>query len=178
MKPAVIGNIFSFPRLAERPLDRMNARILLLASFLALGGCAVRNLPGTEIEDTDDTRAILQVMETYRQAVEARDADRILSVVAESFKDDQGTAPLDDDLDYQGLREQLPKNLARLDDVRLELTVKNIEVDDRTKTAQAVYTYTTSFRMPGLNPKPQSDSEIKQMTFKQVAGVWKITSGI
>ena len=148
---------------------------LICCSALA---CTPKRIPGTEIDDTDDTRAILNVMEKYRSAVEARDAQGIISLVADTFKEDMGTPSPEDDLDYNGLRQKLPSSLNKLDDVKLDVTVRKVEVNRPANIARAIFTYTTSFKMPGLTAKSQSDSEIKEMWFKHVGNDWKISSGI
>jgi hypothetical protein len=156
-----------------------NFRALFAAAALLLvAACTPRRIPGTDIDDTDDTRAILKVMEQYRSAVEARDAGKVLSLISQEFKDDLGTSTPADDLDYPQLREKLPVSMAKLDDVRLDVTVRKVTVNPADSTASAIFTYTTSFRMPGLSNKPQSDSEIKEMWFKKVGADWKIVSGI
>jgi hypothetical protein len=50
-------------------------RGLLVSFALAMGlsGCVPRLIPGTSIEDTPDTRAILRVMERFRASLENRD---------------------------------------------------------------------------------------------------------
>jgi hypothetical protein len=160
----------------------MNVRQLLVVScaLTLVSACAPRRIPGTEIDDTDDTRAILGVMEKYRTAVERKDAQQIITLVSDSFKDDLGTPAPDDDLDFARLRERLPGILSQVDDPHLEMTVRKIEIipADKTLNARAVFTYTTSFRMPGLSSKRQSDSEIKEMWFARVGEDWKIVSGI
>jgi hypothetical protein len=154
-------------------------RILTVVATLALAGCAHQKIAGTEIDDTDDTRAILNVIETYRQAVEKRDAQTIVALAHESFRDDGGSANPDDDLTYQDLGSKLPVRMSRLDDIRLEVSVRKIEFDEEASIARATYTYTTSFKLPNLTPKAQSEGEIKQMTFKRAdKKAWKITSGI
>jgi hypothetical protein len=153
---------------------------ILSLSLALAAGCAPRRIPGTEIDDTDDTRAILDVMEKYRSAVEAKDTSGLLSLVSESFKDDFGTPNPEDDKDYKKLRAWLPDFFARVDNPHVDLTVRKIEIipADKTLTARAVFTYNSSFKLPGLTSKPQSDSEIKEMWFARVGDAWKITSGI
>ena len=148
------------------------------AVILLVQACAARQIPGTTIEDTRETRSILAVMETFRTAVEGRDTDRLLSLVSPSFRDNSGTATPDDDLDYAQLKDALPKNFEKLSDVRLEMTVRKIEFLPAEKAARAVYTYNSSFRMPGLTARPHRDSEIKEMYFVKESGTWKIVSGI
>lgn len=146
-----------------------------------LAGCSTKKIPGTEIDDTDDTRVILSVMEQYRKAVETRNAQTILDLADETFRDDGGSAAPEDDLDYKQLFTVLPARLSKMDDIKVEIAVRKIEVDRELGTALATYTYNTSFKLPGLNSKPQSESDIKQMSFNladRSKRLWKITSGI
>ena len=53
----------------------MNARkIACLALAVGVVGCAPKKIPGTDINDNDDTRAILDLIEAYRRAYEKEDA--------------------------------------------------------------------------------------------------------
>ena len=153
----------------------------LLALTFCLAGCAVRKIPNTEIDDNDDTRAIIDVIEQYRRAVLTKNAQTIVDLADEEFLDDGGSASPDDDLEYKTLFTVLPARLKNFDDIKLEIAVRKIEIDKDGLVARATYTYSTSWKMPALNPKTQSDSEIKQMTFKladKAKRQWKITSGI
>src|SRR5215813_13640815 len=105
----------------------MRTRLAISMLALALGACPAKRIPGTDIEDTDDTRAILRLMERYRVAVEARDAEGVLKLCSESFRDDQGSPKAEDRLDYEALKKKLPENFARLDEVKLDLNVRKIE---------------------------------------------------
>lgn len=151
-------------------------RSLLIAGLCLLTACAARQIPGTQIQDTSDTRAILQVMERYRSALEARDARAIQSLVSRSFKDDAGTDTPEDDLTYANLPAQLATRLERVTDVKLELNVRKVDIAG--KEASAIYYWNASFRMPKLDGRPQSESELEQMLFEKIDGDWKILSGI
>ncbi len=155
-----------------------NHRLPVGLFALSVAACTPKLIPGTNIHDTDDTRAILDVMDRYRRAVESRDINQLMPLLADSFHDDMGTSTPDDDLDYARLRAEQPQRFARLSDVRVDMTVRKVEIDDEQQVARAVYTYTTSFKMPGLSDRPVTDSEIKEMRFKRVGDQWKITSGI
>ena len=84
-------------------------RALLFIPLLLTAACASKRIPGTELEDTDDTRAILAVMERYRSALEAKDAKAIQGLVSEAFREDGGTETPDDDLTYANLGEHLDR---------------------------------------------------------------------
>lgn len=156
----------------------MNARLPLTIALLLLlsAACAARRIPGTDLDDTADTRAILQVLEAYRAALEARDADGIIRLVSESFMDDAGTLSPADDLDYAALRQKLPERLAKLQDVEVQISVRKLTIER--DAASVIYYYNTRFRIPGLTSKPMNEGDLKQMWLKRVGGDWKIVSGI
>jgi hypothetical protein len=155
----------------------LKLRLLLVAGTLVLAAaCATKRIPGTDIEDNSSTRAILGVMERYRAALEARDAAAIQGLMSPTFVDDAGTQAPDDDLTYATVPRELPARLAKLEDVKLDLSVRRIVVkDDR---AAAIYYWNASFRTPRLTNRQHRESELEQMLLQREDGVWKIVSGI
>lgn len=155
----------------------MNLRLMtLLAAVAALSACAPRLIPGTDISDNEDTRAILNVMEAYRSALEARDANRILSLVSEGFRDNGGTSDPSDDLDYATLRRTLPQRLSKLEDVKVDLSVRKITIDH--DTAMVIYYFNSHYRLPKYTSKAISEGDLQQMWLKKTDGQWKIVTGI
>jgi len=156
----------------------MTRLLILAAATAALAGCAHAKIAGTDIEDTSENHAIIDLMNKYREAVEAKDVPTLTSLLDPSFKDDGGTTSPDDDLDYQSAGAKLNERFAKLDNVKLDLDIRKIRIKD--DIAGAVYHYNTRFVIHGSNGTKltQSDSEIKEMEFKRVDGAWKITSGI
>lgn len=153
-------------------------KVFCYLTFLMLStGCVAHKIPGTDIEDTRETRSILQVMEQYRTALEQRDSEGILSLLAADYKDTGGTPTPEDDDDYQRLQKELPARLARLSDVRLELSVKKIEFLPQEKAARVIYNYSSSFRMPGLSSRAHTETEVNDMYLRNIDGHWKIVSG-
>ena len=151
----------------------------LSLAILSVAACTPRKIPGTELDDPTETPAILDVMEKYRSALEAKDADTIVALADASFNDNGGSASPDDDYNYQDLQTKLPNTLRKLGDVRLEFQVRRIELNEDENAARATYTYTQSYTLPGLQAKKQSNTEIKQMILKKVdKKVWKIVSGV
>lgn len=158
-------------------VDAMIVRRSLLVAVVVLSACAHHMIPGTDIEDTSDDRAILQVMEEYKSALEARDAKGILRLLAPDFHDNAGTPDdPDDDLTPQNIATKLPERLARVESLSVSINVRKITVDH--DVAEAIYRFSSSYRMPKLTSKPQNDSDLERMTFRRVDGQWKITSGI
>ena len=154
----------------------MTFRALLVVPLLLAAACAPRRIPGTELPDNEDTRAILSIMERYRTSLEARDAKAIQALVSEDFREDGGTESPDDDLTYANLPAHLSNLFQRLDNPRVELSVRRVDIED--ETATSIYFWNASWRMPSLTSRPQSDSELEQMQLKKIKGEWKIVSGI
>ncbi|MFZ5445295.1 MAG: DUF4440 domain-containing protein [Myxococcota bacterium] len=157
-------------------------RTLLIPTFflvLGLTGCAPRKIPGTDLDDTTDTRAVIDVLQKYREAVEKKNVDAITRLADESFRDDGGSSSPDDDLDYASLAPKLSARLSKVTDLHLDVTIRRVEFDSDAKVARVTYSYQLSFRLPEYSSRAQSESDIKQMMLKRVGEQdWKITSGI
>ena len=151
----------------------MRRALLSLIVVAAAAACGPHRIPGTDLEDTGDTRAIIDVISRYNSALEARDANAILALVDPEFRDNAGTLTPEDDIDLQRLRTVLPQRLAKLQDVAVRIEIKTIEVKgDR---ANAVYTWVSQFK---LNGKSMTESDIKRMEFRRGPDGWKILSGV
>jgi ketosteroid isomerase-like protein len=147
--------------------------LLALGLVAAATACGPHHIPGTDLEDTGDTRAIIDTISKYNSALEARDANGILALVHPDFRDNAGTLDPADDIDIQRLRTVLPQRLAKLQDVAVRIEIKAIDV--KGDQAQAVYTWVSQFKLGG---KSMTESDIKRMELRRTAQGWKILSGI
>jgi hypothetical protein len=153
--------------------------VSLVVLAAALSGCAVKKVPGTDIDDTSTTRDVLDVMRKYRIAFEQERTTDIVALTDESFRDNGGSADPDDDHDYARLPSKLDVLFSKVEDVRLEMSVRKVEYDEEETAVRVTYNYTLSFRTPEYAQRPHSDTDIKQMTLKRIGpNAWKITSGI
>lgn len=101
-----------------------------LAAALALGvlpGCAPSLIPGTNIEDTKENRAVLEFLGKYRKAVVERSAGSVVDLTTNDYFEDNGTLDQSDDYGREGLRERLDANFARTREVQLDILVQKIE---------------------------------------------------
>jgi hypothetical protein len=157
----------------------MRSAIVFSLLALATTGCAPRKIPGTELDDTSETRAVIDVLQKFRAAVEKKDADAIVKMADKSFRDDGGSSNPDDDLDYASLGPKLAARMAKMSNVKLDVTVRRIEFDDESKMARVTYSYQVSFSLPEYTSRTQRENDIKQMLLKRVGeDEWKIASGI
>jgi hypothetical protein len=86
---------------------RTLSTIWWLVACAALGACSNKTIPNTDVEDSPETRDVVDFVEKYRSAVMARDADRLLTLASKDYYDDMGTPQGDDDVDLEGLTERL-----------------------------------------------------------------------
>lgn len=102
-----------------------------LAALLVAGwGCAhTRLVPGTTVADTEDNRAVLAVVELYRQRLLEKDVDGLLILASQRYFEDSGTPTAEDDYGYQGLKMALTKSLARVKSLRYEIKYKTVRVE-------------------------------------------------
>ena len=158
----------------------MRTLILPVAVLVfALTGCTPKKIPGTDLDDTSDTRAVIEVLQQYRVAVEAKNTAALLKLTDESFRDDGGSSAPEDDLDYASLPAKLAARMSKVSELKLDVTVRRIEFDSEEKVARVTYSYQLSFKMPDYSTRTQSENDIKQMLLKRVGDQeWKITSGI
>jgi hypothetical protein len=156
----------------------MTARTL---SLLALGAvclaCSPKVLPGTDIKDTPETRAVANLLETYRQAMERRDARAVLELAATDYFDNSGTPEPTDDVDRAGLAARLDE-LAKISDLRLQLSLRSIDVTSPTEARADVY-FDQFYRVTTPNgPVARHDADVHRMTFKKYGKDWKFMSGL
>jgi hypothetical protein len=155
----------------------MNVRSLLVCALLVLSACAPHLIPGTQIPDSEDSRAILKVMETYRAALEARDAKGIQALVSKSFRDNSGTEDLQDDLTADNLPQALTALFARMEAPRVDIDVRSVTLKGD-GVAHVIYYWNSNWRAPGLLEKTQRDTELEQMVLQKEEGQWRIVTGI
>lgn len=157
----------------------MKLRTVVLAlAGLAMLACAPKRIPGTTIEDSADTRAVFEVVEAYRKAMEQRDAAAVLALVAPTYFDTAGTPGPADDLDRAQLEAALTQDLARTEALRLELTVRKIEVKDGQAEAEVFYDAYYRVQTPSGTAVPKHDSDIHRMKLQKIEGDWKIVAGL
>ncbi|MEZ4367404.1 MAG: hypothetical protein R2939_14185 [Kofleriaceae bacterium] len=110
--------------------------VVALAAAASLGaGCGgrQRTIAGTEIPDTEANRAVLETVDAYRRAVEARDAETLMLLASTDYWEDSGTPSASDDYGYDGLRQVLAGRFQQADDIRFALRTVSIRRQCPTK---------------------------------------------
>lgn len=114
-----------------------------LASLACLWLCACEPtlIPNTRVEDTGENREVVDFIERYRQAVEARNVGALLSMASLNYFDDMGTPAGDDDIDYDGLQVGLTRMREEVIGARYQISYRNITyVPDERVLVDMLYT--------------------------------------
>lgn len=151
-------------------------RRAVLACLVA-AACSHNTIPGTSIPDNPQTRALLDVFGRYKNALEARDATAILSLVAPTYSDPgdpgRGMPPVD----HPHLQQKLQTDFAKVTGVKLEATIKDVQIKDDEGRLDYFQVLRYSVATP-TGEKWKSESDDARMRFVKVNGEWKIASGL
>lgn len=153
----------------------LGSAVILAAALL---GCGPHHIPGTNIDDTDENRAILRVVADYKTAYENKDTDAIMKLVSPSFYETNGTPDPADDYDYKGLQKILADQFARVESPAIDLDVRKVQVKGDEATVD--YYYATRFQLAKAGPNGgfKSASDVAQIRLHRENGAWKIAGGI
>jgi len=154
----------------------MSLRALAPAALL-LVACAAHRIPGTDLADTEENRAVYAVVRGYAEALQRRDAAALLSLASPDYFDNAGTADPGDDLDFARLEQTLPADLGKLESLRIEVQVRSLTVE---KDAAVVELWSDAWYriQTPQGVVPQRDQDLHRMRLARRDGVWKIVAGM
>jgi ketosteroid isomerase-like protein len=155
-------------------MRRLVAALPLAAVAFA---CAPRLLPGTDIQDTKETRAIASQVEAYRQAVEKLDPAGVMALTAPDYFDNSGTIAAADDVNRAGLEKRL-QDLKQVEDLRFQLTLRRVDVQGDKATAEVFFDEYYRVKTPSGNVVPRHDADVHRLALRKVDGQWLFVSGL
>jgi hypothetical protein len=135
------------PRLASAPAAALRRAVLFCVLLLVALGCAHRNIPNTDVQDTSDNRKIINFCEQYRKAVERRNTALLLELAHPKYYEDGGNADSSDDIDRAGLEEFLKTKFSQAKAIRYEIRYRSIN-KGRQGEILVDYTYSASYKIP------------------------------
>ncbi len=154
--------------------------LLLIAALLGASACSTRYIGNTRIEDTDENRAVLRVVEQYRRAVEDRDVERVLSLTSDRYFEDPGTPHIPaDDYDKAGLREKLESSFAKVQEHRLAIDVRRLKMNDDEDEVAVDYRFDYRYRLDMARAEQwREQNDLNRLELRLEDGEWKIVSGL
>jgi len=155
----------------------MLRQFFLYAALIFAFACTTKKIPGTDLSDTESNRALLEMLDELRRAVEDKNVEGIVRLLDESFADDGGTADMADDVEYANVRQKYEEWFSRIKNVRLNMNFRKLE---RVKSQPDIYVVSYSYMLSfSIGDKNQQDSDVKLMRLRKTKdGPWRILSGI
>jgi hypothetical protein len=152
-------------------------RIFPLLALTALVACAHATIPGTNVPDSPENRAVLEVLARYKQAMEARDPNGLLTLAAPDYFDRGDASRPTEPRDLDGLRRTLPRDFDGVRTLKLDIDIRNLTIQgDR---AQVDYFGVMRYAIAVPNgEKWFSESDDQRMKFVRIGNEWKIASGM
>jgi hypothetical protein len=148
--------------------------LLLLVSV----SCAHSKIAGTEVPDTDDNRAIMEVLLAYKTALEGRNVNGILNLLSKKYFEDNGTPDQSDDYGYEQLANKiLPEAFAATKEMYADFQVHAVEVEGDKAHADIRYDSRARLEFPS-GGMWDSHREFNRVELERADGKWMIVSGL
>jgi hypothetical protein len=162
-------------------------KIFFAASFAALALCACKPdlIPGTNVEDTEDNRQVIEFLGKYRRAMVERSADGVLGLCAADYFEDRGTVDQGDDYGRDQLKQRLTDDFSKMKEIQIEIIVQKITPpDDDLPPEKRAFKVAYRYNTRALVGFPAGDkwisvTEVNQMVLRpDEAGGFQIVSGL
>lgn len=162
----------------------MIRRLLALFAIAALSGCAGRFIQSPVLDDelrlrdTDDNRAIVDLVASYASSLEALDLQRIADHVSEDYYENAGTTDTtEDDYGYESLMERFALVTEHVRDMRVEIDVKSVVVDGDRADVLLEYGFTMLYSVDGLD-RWETDRDVNRLQLVREQDTWRIAGGL
>jgi hypothetical protein len=150
----------------------MRIRTIAVVAALALsaaGGCKPDLIPGTQVEDSEENRKVLEFLTRYQAAMQARKVDAVVDLCAADYYETNGNDDPKDDYNLDGLRTKLTEHFGRTKEVVLEVYVQEISRPDG--IVRVAYRYNTR----ALVSFPSGDkwltaTDVNKITLRPIEG--------
>ena len=153
-------------------------RFSLLVSIALMVGCAHSTIPGTDIEDTEDNRSVLTVLDQLQKALQARDSDTVLSLISPTYFEDMGTIDNKDDFGFEEFRDSiLNQNIEKIAELYLKIDVHDVQVEGDQAFIDIRYRTRAKLSLPSGSTWTQ-DSDFSRVSFAREQGRWLVVSGL
>lgn len=157
----------------------MRIAVPLMALALMVVSCGPGTIQGTGVVDTPENREIVDLVETYRQAVENRDIQMLSDVVSRRyFENGSTTAVTRDDYGFEELlRSVFPVLRDNVQKVTYKVSVTRVSVTGNEASAYVDWELTFQYVEGGLEGWATAKDR-NRIDFVREEGRWKIIGGL
>ncbi len=152
--------------------------VVSVAFVAAFSACAHQGqIPGTTVPDTEDNKAVLAVIEQYRQRLTEKNVEGLLLLASERYFEDSGTPSAVDDYGYEGLKFVLANRLTRLRSVRYDIQYRSAKVEGNRAEVEAFLT--GAFELIGESREAyRRIGDHHRFVLERTGDKWRFVSGM
>lgn len=152
--------------------------LMIALAWMGTFACAHSMIEGTNIRDTDDNRAIIEVLFKLRDAMQARDVNAVMALVSPDYFEDNGTPNQQDDYGAEELQNHiLPKSFSVAKEMHVTFDVHAVTVEEEHAFADIRYHSRAFLELPA-GSKWDSHKDFNRVKFERKNEVWLIVAGL
>lgn len=142
------------------------------------GACSPKYIKGTEVVYTKEKQTIANVVELYRQAVVARDANQLRALASASYYENASTTiNPSDDYNRNGFENVLSELKENVKAVKYEIDITDIQVGKESAHVDLEYRGQYLYVVAGQE-RWQTSADKNRLNFRKENGEWRILSGM
>lgn len=149
-----------------------------LCSIMLLAGLACATpLKGHQVDDNKLNREVAAVIDAYVGAMEARDADRVLSLVSNDYFEDGGNSDTKDDYGRKELAAKLKQRFEKTAELIMKVQLFEVIADD--KVTRARMRFDVRYRLDlASGSRWERHNDVNEIVLKREDSTLKIKSGL
>lgn len=131
-----------------------------------------------EIPDTEENRAIVALVETYRRAMEDKDIGTLRRIISSDYYENGGTShTTEDDYGYDGLARVFELMAENVRQLRLSVVIRRIDVEGNRANVYVDFGYNMLYVIEGQE-RWQVDRDLNRMELVREGTEWRVAAGL
>ena len=150
----------------------------VLGVLFLVAGCSKTNyIAGTRIPATQANREIIEVMENYRRAMIAIDADAMVKLAHPEYRQPKTTAD-ENSYDYKGLVKAIRMRFAQTKSVRLDIQYRKIHWESPERVSVEVYLDGSYQVIVGEENRWEKKTDYMKLILEKHKDAWLFIEGL
>ncbi len=170
---------------ATRFAMKIGSSLLGLLAIAVLAACGPGLIddsavvdPGAEIEDTEENRAVVDLIESYRRAVEDKDVGTLRRIISSDYYENGGTShTTEDDYGYDGLTDAFEAIAENVRQLRLQVLIREVDVQGDRANVYVDFSYNMLYVVDGQE-RWQVDRDLNRLELVREGGEWRVVAGL
>jgi hypothetical protein len=149
-----------------------------LCSITLLAGLACATpLKGHQVDDNKLNREVAAVIDAYVGAMQARDADRVLSLVSDDYFEDGGNSDTQDDYGRKELATKLKETFEKTAELFLKVQLIEVVAKDKAILARMRFDQRSRLDLPS-GSRWERHNDVNEIVLVRDGSTLKIKSGL